>query len=170
MASVNVLEPKTGQVHELAKAFQPKHQATCVMPRHRKRDRFAHTLQQVNTAVHRARAFCRWYPEKVLLDPYAPLIAGRQRFAQRDEVEQFQEKVGGPMRMWLVAESVPEGNCMDTAKNSDANQQCCLLLCDGHACQTYCSPQLCCQGCPCAANTSSKKLCLGCLISCCLIC
>lgn len=40
----------------------------------------------------------RWYPEKVLLDPYAPLIAGRQRFAQRDQVEQFHEKEGSVFR------------------------------------------------------------------------
>ena len=66
----------------------------------------------------------------MLLDPYAPLIAGRQRFAQRDEVEQFQEKVGGPMRMWLVAESVPERNRMDTAKTvmHFSNAACCCVV------------------------------------------
>lgn len=35
----------------------------------------------------------RWNEEKVLLDPYAPLVTGRRRFAARDEVEQFKEKV-----------------------------------------------------------------------------
>lgn len=37
----------------------------------------------------------RWEPGRVLLDPYAPLVAGRRRFGVRDGVEQFQGKVGG---------------------------------------------------------------------------
>ena len=35
----------------------------------------------------------RWDPSKVMLDPYAPLIAGRLQFAVRDEAEQFKPKV-----------------------------------------------------------------------------
>ena len=35
----------------------------------------------------------RWNEEKVLVDPYAPLVSGRKRFAIRDEVEQYKEKV-----------------------------------------------------------------------------
>ena len=35
----------------------------------------------------------RWDPSKVMLDPYAPLIAGRRQFAVRDEAEQFKLKV-----------------------------------------------------------------------------
>lgn len=37
---------------------------------------------------------CRWEPNKVLLDPYAPLVFGRKRWAKRDEFEQFQGKAG----------------------------------------------------------------------------
>ncbi|KXZ44609.1 hypothetical protein GPECTOR_64g103 [Gonium pectorale] len=36
----------------------------------------------------------RWAPGRVLLDPYAPLVAGRRRFGVRDEVEQFRGKEG----------------------------------------------------------------------------
>ena len=35
----------------------------------------------------------RWDPTKLCIDPYAPLIEGRRRFGQRDEVEQFRTKV-----------------------------------------------------------------------------
>ena len=35
----------------------------------------------------------RWDVSKVMLDPYAPLIASRLQFAVRDEVEQFKPKV-----------------------------------------------------------------------------
>lgn len=35
----------------------------------------------------------RWSEGKVLVDPYAPLVAGRRLFAQRDDIEQFQVKV-----------------------------------------------------------------------------
>ena len=31
----------------------------------------------------------RWDPEKVLADPYAPLLKGRARWGQRDEFEGF---------------------------------------------------------------------------------
>lgn len=34
----------------------------------------------------------RWDPSKVMLDPYAPLVAGRRKFAIRDEEEQFKTK------------------------------------------------------------------------------
>lgn len=36
----------------------------------------------------------RWYPDHMLLDPYAPLVSGRRRFGVRDEVEQFESKQG----------------------------------------------------------------------------
>lgn len=36
----------------------------------------------------------RWFPNTVLLDPYAPLVWGRQYFGQRDEREKFVPKVG----------------------------------------------------------------------------
>ncbi|KAG2441403.1 hypothetical protein HYH02_009991 [Chlamydomonas schloesseri] len=36
----------------------------------------------------------RWAPGKVLLDPYAPLVAGRRQFGVRDAVEQFKGKEG----------------------------------------------------------------------------
>lgn len=35
----------------------------------------------------------RWSEEKILLDPYAPLVTGRRVFAHRDAVEHFIEKV-----------------------------------------------------------------------------
>lgn len=35
----------------------------------------------------------RWEKERVMLDPYAPLVSGRRRFAQRDAFEKFQHKV-----------------------------------------------------------------------------
>lgn len=35
----------------------------------------------------------RWDQSRVMLDPYAPLISGRQLFAIRDEVEQYKPKV-----------------------------------------------------------------------------
>ncbi len=31
----------------------------------------------------------RWDASRILLDPYAPLVAGRKRWAQRDEFEEF---------------------------------------------------------------------------------
>jgi hypothetical protein len=41
----------------------------------------------------------RWTPQRVLLDPYAPLVAGRRRFGVRDAVEGFKGKVRrGPGR------------------------------------------------------------------------
>ncbi|GFH19985.1 Aamy domain-containing protein, partial [Haematococcus lacustris] len=36
----------------------------------------------------------RWYPQRVLVDPYAPLLSGRRVFGQRDPVEQFRPKEG----------------------------------------------------------------------------
>ena len=36
----------------------------------------------------------RWDASRVLIDPYAPLVAGRARFGQRDEFENFVERVG----------------------------------------------------------------------------
>ena len=36
---------------------------------------------------------CRWCPDDLLLDPYAPLISGRRKFGVRDEIEQFEQKV-----------------------------------------------------------------------------
>lgn len=38
----------------------------------------------------------RWDASKVMLDPYAPLVAGRARFGVRDEFEQYREKVNIP--------------------------------------------------------------------------
>jgi hypothetical protein len=35
----------------------------------------------------------RWRPDRVLLDPYAPLVAGRRAWAARDEAERFVEDV-----------------------------------------------------------------------------
>jgi isoamylase len=35
----------------------------------------------------------RWRPDRVLLDPYAPLVAGRKEWAVRDEVERFVQDV-----------------------------------------------------------------------------
>lgn len=35
----------------------------------------------------------RWDPERVLLDPYTPLVSGRRVFGQRDELEEFQPNV-----------------------------------------------------------------------------
>jgi pullulanase/glycogen debranching enzyme len=35
----------------------------------------------------------RWDSEKILLDPYTPLVSGRRFFGVRDEVEQFKEMV-----------------------------------------------------------------------------
>ena len=39
-------------------------------------------------------AACRWDSTRILLDPYAPLVKGRARFAQRDDFERFQTAVG----------------------------------------------------------------------------
>ena len=44
-------------------------------------------------------AACRWDSTRILLDPYAPLVKGRARFAQRDEYERFQTAVGGPFSL-----------------------------------------------------------------------
>jgi len=41
----------------------------------------------------------RWDASKVMLDPYAPLVAGRARFGVRDDFEQFKEKVC-PCSFW----------------------------------------------------------------------
>lgn len=35
----------------------------------------------------------RWAPERVLLDPYTPLVSGRRVFGQRDKFEQFEPEV-----------------------------------------------------------------------------
>ena len=35
----------------------------------------------------------RWDPSRVLLDPYAKHVAGRQRFGVRDKFEKFEVKV-----------------------------------------------------------------------------
>lgn len=43
----------------------------------------------------------RWDPSKVMLDPYAPLVAGRLAFAVRDEFEQYKPKV--KHYIWLAA-------------------------------------------------------------------
>ena len=36
----------------------------------------------------------RWDPTRLLVDPYAPLVKGRAKFAQRDDFERFQTAVG----------------------------------------------------------------------------
>jgi len=36
----------------------------------------------------------RWDSSRVLLDPYAPLVSGRRRWAQRDAIEHFKPKLG----------------------------------------------------------------------------
>ena len=41
----------------------------------------------------------RWDASKVMLDPYAPLVAGRSKFGVRDAFEQFREKVRSS---WLL--------------------------------------------------------------------
>ena len=41
----------------------------------------------------------RWDSSKTMLDPYAPLIAGRLQFAVRDEIEQFKPKVGSQLQV-----------------------------------------------------------------------
>ena len=43
----------------------------------------------------------RWDATKLCLDPYAPLIEGRRRFGQRDEVEQYRPKV---WLAWVLSE------------------------------------------------------------------
>jgi hypothetical protein len=35
----------------------------------------------------------RWYPDHILLDPYAPLVAGRRNWAARDSLEKFKKNV-----------------------------------------------------------------------------
>lgn len=42
----------------------------------------------------------RWDASKVLLDPYAPLVQGRRRWATRDAREQFKGKVGEAQPCW----------------------------------------------------------------------
>jgi isoamylase len=34
----------------------------------------------------------RWDPEKVLLDPYTPLVSGRRKFGERDDIENYVPK------------------------------------------------------------------------------
>lgn len=52
-------------------------------------------------------ALCRrWYPNNILLDPYAPLVAGRHKWATRDELEKFKKNVRRCCSLaawWLVA-------------------------------------------------------------------
>ena len=43
---------------------------------------------------------CRWDPTRLLVDPYAPLVKGRAKFAQRDEFERFQTAVREPPMRW----------------------------------------------------------------------
>jgi hypothetical protein len=48
----------------------------------------------VGCGAHKsAGSVCRWDPSRVLLDPYAPLVKGRAKFAERDTFERFQEQV-----------------------------------------------------------------------------
>ncbi len=35
----------------------------------------------------------RWDSSRLLLDPYAPLVKGRAKFAERDKFERYQDKV-----------------------------------------------------------------------------
>ncbi|KAL6778753.1 ISA3 [Auxenochlorella protothecoides x Auxenochlorella symbiontica] len=49
----------------------------------------------------------RWDDTRVLLDPYARLVAGRARFGQRDEREGFQERLGSLFRGTFDFEAEP---------------------------------------------------------------
>ena len=58
-----------------------------------------HHFSRRHTRLHasfRAEIFwmCRWDPTRVLLDPYAPLVKGRAKFAERDQFERFEQEVG----------------------------------------------------------------------------
>ena len=55
----------------------------------------------------------RWAPGRVLLDPYAPLVAGRRQFGVRDAVEQFKGKVRVRVCAWVcVCVCVCVGACV----------------------------------------------------------
>ncbi|KAK9829065.1 hypothetical protein WJX72_003715 [[Myrmecia] bisecta] len=49
----------------------------------------------------------RWYPDKVLIDPYAPLVKGRAKFGERDEFESFVTKEGSVFRGTFDFDSEP---------------------------------------------------------------
>lgn len=49
----------------------------------------------------------RWDDKRVVLDPYAPLVAGRKKFGVRDDFEQFKPKVGSIFRGTFDFESRP---------------------------------------------------------------
>ncbi len=40
----------------------------------------------------------RWHPNRVLIDPYAPLMSGRRHFGKREPIEHFKAMVGGKER------------------------------------------------------------------------
>ena len=51
----------------------------------------------IESGAHKSLgSVCRWDASRVLLDPYAPLVKGRAKFAERDTFERFQEQVPPP--------------------------------------------------------------------------
>lgn len=45
-------------------------------------------------------AMHRWDTSRLLLDPYAPLVKGRAKFAERDKFERYQDKVSQVTLPW----------------------------------------------------------------------
>ena len=59
----------------------------------------------------------RWDASHVLIDPYAPLIAGRAKFGQRDEFENFIQKV------WLTVSRMSK-SCWSLEAGPRLEHQC----------------------------------------------
>ena len=60
---------------------------------------------------HRVVWMCRWDSTRVLLDPYAPLVKGRAKFAERDQFERFEQEVG----VWPCSMLLWHGDCSSTS-------------------------------------------------------
>ncbi|CAL5221257.1 g3414 [Coccomyxa viridis] len=49
----------------------------------------------------------RWDSSRLLLDPYAPLVKGRAKFAERDKFERYQDKLGSVFRGTFELDAAP---------------------------------------------------------------
>ena len=61
----------------------------------------------------------RWDASKLCIDPYAPLIEGRKRFAVRDDTEQFRLKAS----VTLCAPSCKQSTALSGARHELAAEQ-----------------------------------------------
>ena len=85
------LEGETGWETGDRHVSEPTDLKFCFCPAHvsRRHARLCTSLNQ-----HRVVWMCRWDSTRVLLDPYAPLVKGRAKFAERDQFERFEQEVG----------------------------------------------------------------------------